>query len=49
LRQACVKAATLYQQIVKLDAATPELKNIESLAGLGELLGASAHSSADAL
>jgi len=41
-----VKAATLYQQLMKMNAS-PELKNMESLAGLGELLGA--HNSADAL
>jgi predicted transcriptional regulator len=41
-----VKAATLYQQLMKMNAS-PELKNMESLAGLGELLGA--HTSADAL
>jgi predicted transcriptional regulator len=41
-----VKAASLYQQLMKMNAS-PELKNIESLAGLGELLGA--HTSADAL
>ncbi len=40
-----VKAASLYQQLMKMNAS-PELKNIESLAGLGELLGAH---SADAL
>jgi hypothetical protein len=44
-----VKAATLYEQLMKLDASTPELKNIESLAGLGELLSAIPQSSADAL
>jgi len=41
-----VKAATLYQQLMKMNAS-PELKNMDSLAGLGELLGA--HTSADAL
>jgi predicted transcriptional regulator len=41
-----VKAATLYQQLMKMNAS-PELKNMESLAGLGELLGA--HTNADAL
>lgn len=44
-----VKAATLYQQLMKLGASAPELKNIESLAGLGEILGVGTHSSADAL
>lgn len=44
-----VKAATLYQQLVKLGASAPEFKNIESLAGLGEILGAVEHSSVDAL
>lgn len=43
-----VKAQTLYQQIMKLNAAAPELQNIESLAGLGEVLGAPV-SNADAL
>jgi hypothetical protein len=43
-----VKAATLYQQLVKMSASAPELKNIESLAGLGEILGVGIHSSADA-
>jgi len=41
-----VKAANLYQQLMKMNAS-PELKNMDSLAGLGELLGA--HTSADAL
>ena len=44
-----VKAATLYQQLMKLGASAPELKDIESLAGLGEILGVGTHSSADAL
>ncbi len=43
-----VKAATLYQQLMKM-GASPELKEIESLAGLGEILGVGGHSSADAL
>ena len=44
-----VKAATLYQQLMKLGASAPELKNFESLAGLGEILGVGTHSNADAL
>ena len=44
-----LKAATLYQQLMKLGASAPELKDMESLAGLGEILGVGAHSSADAL
>jgi hypothetical protein len=44
-----VKAATLYEQLMKMDASAAGLKNIENLAGLGELLSAVPHSSADAL
>jgi hypothetical protein len=44
-----VKAATLYQQLMKLNTSFPELKNVESLTGLGELLSDSQHSSVDAL
>jgi hypothetical protein len=44
-----IKAATLYQQLMKMGSSDSELKNIESLAGLGEILGLGIHSSADAL
>ena len=37
-----VKAATLYQQLMKMGSSAQELKNIESLAGLGEILGVGA-------
>lgn len=39
-----VKAAALYEQLMKLNASAPELKNIESLAGLGELFSSVLHS-----
>lgn len=43
-----VKAAALFQQLIKINSAFSDTKDIEGIAGLGEWLK-EAHGSADAL